>query len=289
MGGLGPEQPEDQREDDGKSVVFDGAPLPERLEILGAPVLTLAFAADQPVASVMVRLNDVAPDGSSLRVTYGVLNLTHRESHAEPRALRPGERTMARIRLNEIGHAFPPGHRLRVAISTAYWPIVWPTPKPVTLTVHAGETRLELPVRAPRPEDAPIRFGPAFTAPRTRRTVLRPGRAARGIERDLATGETLYTVLRDDGRSTIDAIGVTTELRKQMTYRIRDDDPTSARMAIEQSFLHAHSEWRTRIETRTVLACTGDTFIVEADLQAFDGDQRFFARSWTRSIPRDLV
>ena len=35
--GIGPERPLDQRVDDGRSICFDSEPLPERLEILGAP------------------------------------------------------------------------------------------------------------------------------------------------------------------------------------------------------------------------------------------------------------
>ena len=62
-GGLGPELPTDQRADDAWSLVFDGEPLGEALEILGAPVLDLDVAADQPVATLIARLCDVAPDG----------------------------------------------------------------------------------------------------------------------------------------------------------------------------------------------------------------------------------
>ena len=62
------------------------APLTQRMEILGAPELEIELAADKPVAQLCARLCDVAPDGSSRRVSYGVLNLTHRDGHAEPSA-----------------------------------------------------------------------------------------------------------------------------------------------------------------------------------------------------------
>src|SRR5882724_7977829 len=81
------EAPPDQRADDGCSLTFDSEPLRERLEILGAPVATLEVAADQPVALIAVRLNDVAPGGASTRVTYGLLNLTHRDGHEQPEPL----------------------------------------------------------------------------------------------------------------------------------------------------------------------------------------------------------
>src|SRR5690606_11426856 len=68
LGGIGPENPIDQRMDDANSLVFDGPPLAAPLEILGAPELSLELASDKPVAQLIARLNDVAPDGSVTRV-----------------------------------------------------------------------------------------------------------------------------------------------------------------------------------------------------------------------------
>ena len=141
----------DQRVEDAVSLTWDFEPLAEPVEILGHPQAFLELESDRPQALVSVRLCDVAPDGSSLLVTRGVLNLTHRESHEEPEALEPGRRYEITVPLDVIAHSFAAGHRLRVAVSPTYWPWAWPSPEPVTLTVHAG--RLELPVREPREED----------------------------------------------------------------------------------------------------------------------------------------
>ena len=80
----------DQREDDARSVVFDTPPLDQAIEILGAPTVELEIAADRPQANLIVRLCDVHPDGASLRVSYGVLNLTHRDSDKSPAPLCRG-------------------------------------------------------------------------------------------------------------------------------------------------------------------------------------------------------
>ena len=101
----------------------------------------LELAVDRPVALVAARLSDVAPDGAATRVSYGLLNLTHRESHEHPTALEPGRRYRVRLQLNDVAQAFPAGHRIRLALSTAYWPIAWPAPEPVTLTLYAGAER----------------------------------------------------------------------------------------------------------------------------------------------------
>ena len=109
---------------------------------------------------VAVRLCDVAPGGASTRVTYGVLNLTHRESHAAPKALKPGEFYQVKVQLNDCGHRFAAGNRIRVAVSTAYWPTVWPSPEAVTLTIRDGQSHIDLPVRAGGPDDSAVVSSP---------------------------------------------------------------------------------------------------------------------------------
>ena len=130
--GRGRDQADDQQEDDARSLTFETPPLDAPIEILGAPVVTLDVASDRPIANLVVRLCDVHPSGESLRVSYGVLNLTHRESHEQPALLAPGERYRVRIQLNDAGAVFPAGHKVRLAISTAYWPMIWPSPETAT-------------------------------------------------------------------------------------------------------------------------------------------------------------
>ncbi len=142
----------DQREDDGGSLVFTSPPITKPFEILGAPQVHLEFSSDKPQALVCVRLNDVAPDGSSTRVTVGLLNLTHRDSHEHAKPLTPGKTYKAVVDLDDIAHAFPKGHRIAVSISTVYWPIAWPSPELATLTITAGKSFLELPVRPKSPK-----------------------------------------------------------------------------------------------------------------------------------------
>ncbi|MGH3804930.1 MAG: CocE/NonD family hydrolase, partial [Pseudonocardiaceae bacterium] len=121
-----PDLPYDQREEDGGSLVFDTDEFTDRCEILGSPVVALEVAVNRPVAMVAVRLSDVAPDGRATRISYGLLNLTHRNGHDTPEPLVPGEHYDVHVRLNAMAQAVPPRHRLRIALSTSYWPLVWP-------------------------------------------------------------------------------------------------------------------------------------------------------------------
>jgi predicted acyl esterase len=172
--GRGRDQAGDQQEDDIRSLVFETPPLDTPIEIPGAPIVTLDVASDRTIANLVVRLCDVHPSGESLRVSYGVLNLTHRDGHEYPAMLVPAERYRVRIQLNNAGSVFPPGHKVRLAISTAYWPMIWPSPEKATLVIFAGT--LDLPQRPPRTTDATLLpFPGPESAPPEKPTIIRRG------------------------------------------------------------------------------------------------------------------
>ncbi|MCW5772887.1 MAG: CocE/NonD family hydrolase, partial [Rhodospirillaceae bacterium] len=290
------EMPIDQRPDDGRALIFDSQPLGEGLEILGAPLLDLVFDSDQPVAQAIVRLNDVFPDGTSSRVTYGVLNLTHRDSHADPSPLDPGRRYAARIRLNDIAHAFAAGNRLRIAISTASWPIVWPAPAAATLGVHTGLSALTLPVRPPRADDAALRpFEAPESGPGQPRSVLRPATLRRTFERDLPSGEIVYRIFNDggdfDGAALVkfDDIGLEAGFALLQRFRIGEADPLSAQAELVAHTLLRRGAWSAELRGRVALRATADNFVVTARLTAEEGGATMVERQWEEVIPRDLV
>jgi len=260
--GRGADQADDQREDDVQSLVFDSAPLDQTVEILGAPVLTLEIASDKPVATLIARLCDLRPDGESLRVSFGVLNLTHRDSHAEPTPLVPGQRYQVRIQLNDAGATFPTGHRVRLALSTNYWPMVWPAPEPATVTILGGT--LALPVRPARPESLPPLPAPE-SAPPERSRQIRPG------------------VMR------LDRIGLDVGNEWKFANDLKGDDPLSAVAEMSRITTIAREDWKVRVETSMRMSCTREAFLLKASIRAFDGATELCHRTWDRSIKRDLV
>lgn len=290
LGGIGPELPLDQRQDDAFSLVFDGAPLSVPLEILGAAVLDLRLSSDQPNLHLIARLSDVAPDGQVARVTYGVLNLTHRNGHEHPEPLEPGRPCRVTFALNDAGYRFGAGHRVRVAISTSYWPIVWPAPNTARLSIVPGSSCLSLPVRAADQPEKLVAFAPPSVVPPAQRTVLQPGEVRRIVAIDVGSGVESIEVLRDDGRSLIDDIGVETGFRKVLRYRIHPADPSSARAEADYEIIHRSARgWDTRVRTRSAIGCTAQYYLLEADIEAFEGEHRIFSRSWTERIPRDFT
>jgi hypothetical protein len=286
------EMPQDQRPDDGRSLTFDSAPLDERLEVLGAPLVELEIAADQPAALLVVRLNAVQEDGVSCLVTYGVLNLCHRGGHEWPEPLEPGAFYRVRVQLNDIAHACPAGCRLRLALSTCYWPIVWPSPQAAMLSVRTGSSVLHLPVRPPCAEDAALApFEEPVAAPSSLHKTLRRLPIRRSVEVDLVTNESVHTLHMGEfgaALTRIEPIDLDLGYTFLKRHRIAESDPLSAHTEIIQKTTMRRAGWAVRIECRSHLTATADNFQFGADIEAFEGDQLFAHRTWRLAIPRVL-
>ena len=288
--GLSGELPADQRPDDGRSVTFDTEPLEHRLEILGAPVLTLELASDRPSAMIAARLEDVAPDGASTLVTYGLLNLTHRQSHETPEPLTPGERYRVELALNDIAQAFPAGHRIRLALATSHWPIAWPSPELATLTLATAGCALSLPVREPSALDANLdEFMPAEQAEAEPVEITKEGGRNRTITEDPTTGVVTVTVHRERSSYYLPGIDLSFQAGTVEQYRITEGDPAATKVEIKSSWRLSRGDWSTRTDFATTVTCSADQFKVSASLTASEGSDQVAVRNWDRTIARHLV
>jgi uncharacterized protein len=289
-GDLETELPLDQEVDDARSLVFDSEPLTERVEILGFPTVDIDLAVDQPVALLAVRLCEVHPGGTSRKVSYGVLNLTHRDGHEHPEPLEPGKRYRVRVQLKNSGFAFKPGNRIRVSLAAANWYLVWPSPAPVVLTVYTGASTLTLPVRPPRPEDALLRsLGKPFDVPTSRVTVLKPDMLqTKQFLWDVGGSSLTITSEGGGGAQRLDAIGTVGSSKWKGISHIKDDDPTSARITHTQTWEFRRDDWRTRIETQLEVSVTSTDYVLRSVIYTYDDDKLFFTRSWDEKIPRVL-
>ncbi len=289
--GLDPDLPADQREDDGCSVVFETELLTKTIEILGAPVLTLQLSADRPNAFIVARLNDVAPDGASTRVTYGVLNLTHRTSHEFPEPLVPGETYEIRLQLNDVAQVFPVGHRIRIALSNTMWPLFWPSPELVTLTLKTEGSYLELPIRPPRETDQSLRpFDPPESAEPQVAEELEPPSYTRLVERDDVLSESRLTVVADTGMVRLTNLGWEHGSVSRQYYSIRDGDPNSAKIDLHWTmrFRRLDADLDVRTETRSGLTSTSTQFHFTAEMDVFEHEEKTYSRTWTKSFDREL-
>jgi putative CocE/NonD family hydrolase len=285
---LGPELPLDQRLDDGGALTFETPPLAADIEIFGAPELRLELAVDRPQANIAVRLCDVFPGGESTRATYGVLNLCHRDSHERPTPLKPGKSYKVRVVLDHVAYRFPKGHRIRVAISTAYWPLIWPSPEPVTLTLATGKSELDLPVRPKRREKLRPFPEPEGAPPASLRRIREPSNS-RNVEMDVATGEQVIRIVDDFGEAENLSHGLIAGSIGRELYRIRPDDPLSAAAEIHWTQTLRRGDWSVRTEAKSALRADREFFYVTGSVEAYEDGKLLHEKKWNSKIKRELV
>ncbi len=292
--GLGPDLSDDQRLDDAQSLCFDTEPLALPLGLLGEAELELDITSDQPQALLAARLCDVAPDGSSLRLSYGLLNLSHRDGDANPQLLVAGQTYRVRIALCGLAQVLPAGHRLRLALSTSYWPIAWPSPASATVTIRCGASVLRLPVRAPdtavdaalAPFAEPVGAPPVALQETRARATHHP---LDHIDASSPDGRVDLLRKRDRGAWRTTDTDVDYDTSGDLRFSVRPDDPLSAEQEITLTTTMGRAGWRIRTVAQTRIGCTADDFVLSARLQAWEGEDKVFERSWERQVPRDHV
>ena len=281
--------PNDQREEDGGSMVFDTEPLQEDMEILGAPTLELEITADKPIAQVAARISDVAPNGRATRVTYGLLNLTHRESFENPEPLEPGKTYKVSFNLNYIAEKFPAGNQIRLAISSSYWPLAWPPPEPARLTINLAGSKLTLPVRNNKLSDNHLRkLDKIERAREIPTTLLVPAKREWIVQHNLANNHVSLNVTNNDPLYRLDDIDWTIQkdVTEQYSYQNNNYDTLRGEVKSVRSFTREDSTLRAN--THTILTSTRTHFRIRATLDAYEGDTRIFSKTWDEKIPRSL-
>jgi len=139
----------DQRPSDEKSVPFQTSALEKDIAVLGMPEVRLHASPGSPLTNWFVRLEDLAPDGSTTLVTGGGLSGAQRGSRTAPSPTVVGQSYDLIIPLHFTSWVFPVGHRLRISVSNSLWPMIWPTPYSMTSHLRIplpGQTNLSLPV-----------------------------------------------------------------------------------------------------------------------------------------------
>ena len=261
---------------------FTFEPLEEPLDILGFPEVELTLESDRPEALVAVRLCAVAPDGSSLLITRGLLNLTHREGHDKVEPLERGRPYDVSVRLDAIGHSVPATRS--ACLSSSYWPWAWPSPEPVTLTLQDG--RLLLPVRPSRGARTAAVRAPEWGEPLAVETI-EPGRTSREHSHDNGTHEIAFE-WDVGGRRRLAEARTEMDDTSLTTYRITDGDPLSASVEARCSSTLARDSGA-RVDTHSAMSATASEFLVTQRLDAFEGDEQVYSRTWELVFPRDGV
>jgi len=283
----------DLRPEEALQPTFTSEPLDEPLDILGIAVAILAWESSVPVATAVVRLADVALDGTSAQVTAGILNLTHRESHESPAPLEPGAVTEVRVPFRSTAHRFLAGHRVRISVATAAWPIIWPSPEPAEHALHLGEpngSRLVLPTI---PLDGGSDAVPAV-AFKTSPAALREVGSYRGdpptwrVTHDVIDGS--VTVSSSEfGESTLPDGRTTLYTGERLEMTARDADPAHARMHNDVVYRLREAGSEILVEASGTTRSTATDFHMNVGLRVTLDGAPFFERGWLETISRRLV
>jgi predicted acyl esterase len=279
--------PPDQRAEDGMSVCVESEPLDAVAELLGFARVSFTVTSDEPLALAAVRLCDVGPDGASLLVTRGLINLAQRTSRAEPEPLVPGRPERVTVVLDAAGHRFGVGRRLRVGISPTYWPLAWPSPRAATLQI--ADVELELPLRR-RTDEVAQPFGPPVFPAKLEVEEITPGTGARRIERDLAVdAATLVFDWDMGGRQRLTESRIETEDTSTARYTIVEGDPLSGHVEVINTSSVGRGGWQTVARVRGEMTCDATHFHLVHELTVREGADEPFARTYRARIPRDHV
>ncbi|MEY9993446.1 hypothetical protein ABIE67_005478 [Streptomyces sp. V4I8] len=298
--------PPDQWEEDARSACFEFE-VGEETWVLGRPGVRLR--SEVPRGQVVARLCDMAPSGSSTLVTRGLLNLSARHGRDRVVPWEPGATEDVTFELNGIGHASPPGHRIRLAVSSAYWPWIWPQPDSAAgFGLEPAGSALELSVRAralgesgdeaadgtadgsaitfEEPEQAePLGVNPPVTPdePRPERLVVR----------DVAMGEWRLEVDSGYGGTRVYPDGLEFTEDALETYTINEADPLSARTRSDWSIRLHRPElaWDATVRTRSEISCDRHDFVrhyfVTSNEMIYpEGEEVLFHRTWEKRTPR---
>ncbi len=283
--GLNAEMPGDQRSDDGLSACFDGDVLGEPLDLLGAARVSLTVASDQPLGFVVARLCDVGPDGRSVRIAHGMLNLCHRDSRAEPAPMVPGQAVEVAFDLDQMAYRVAAGHRVRLALSNSYWPFVWPSPVAGVLSVTGGA--LDLPVH--RGSEAEWVPPEAEGARGWSHRVVRKTASVRRIETELLSGITALVVEEDGGDvENLDHALISGETMKER-WEVHPDDPLQARATQFWEQRLSRGDWAVRTVAEAEMTATATHLVMRASLTAWEGGVQVFNRQFHDEVPRRFV
>ena len=285
------DMPADCRIDAAGGLSFVTPPVEEHRAILGQPSVKLRVAADKPQGFVSALLIDEAPDGAQTLISRGFANLMHRHGDTDPQPVIPGEEMEITIPLHGTGYRIAAGHRLMLQIGSTYWPVLWPAPEPVTLTITPGASSLVLPFYQVDREAQR-----ALPEPQVQEkkgiTTVKEGAMERSVKTDLTTGEHITRFYIDGGvfgpvgKRRIDATGTVMSSISDRIYSIHPDDPLSARVSMDQECRFERENWNFTIRTTASMTADKTHFLINASVTCLNGDDVFHEVDWNHKIPR---
>ncbi|HEX2405338.1 MAG TPA: CocE/NonD family hydrolase, partial [Acidimicrobiia bacterium] len=274
----------DSTDDDAHSLTFETAPLEEQLEILGTPEIEVMVASDKPVGLVAARLLAVSPTDDGHLITRGSRNLAFPDDLSTPLPITPGTPTSVRFPLMATSAVLPAGWRLRLALSGADFPVVWPPGERFTLSLDPSDSKIRLPTVPVRGDESQVSIPVPSPLPQP------PGlededRGRAAVERVGST--TTYARHRYAKEVQPQRAGLTYVSDENWTVSVDDDDPSSTRARAEAESTMERPGWKVATRGSLELSGDSDSFYLVIHLTALLDDQVVFSRTWSETVPRE--
>jgi putative CocE/NonD family hydrolase len=283
----------DQRGTDAFSLVYDSQALAEDTEILGLPRAVLRVAATATRANWFVRLSDVAPDGTVTQVAGAAFNGSHRNSARDPEDIEPGEVFPLDIEMHFTSWIFPKGHRIRLSVNNAQWPMLWPTPYAMSTSLFLGGeggSHLVLPFVPPSKATAPDFLPPTESPKLAGFKSLDTGTSSgygeiSSVDRNPQTGEVTITATNSGAHR---YPWGTETYRETIEHRTSDAHP-------ENTAVRGTHRMEVTLEDRVLvweaeLSFTSDldNFYYRYTRRLEENGELVREKTWTDTMPRDF-
>lgn len=109
-------------------LTYTAVPVQAAVEIAGPVRVALHAASSAPDTDFAAILADVAPDGTSVFISHGIVRASYRNSLASPTPLKPHQPEPISIEMADVAHVLLPGHALRLIICSCLFPYYHPNP-----------------------------------------------------------------------------------------------------------------------------------------------------------------
>jgi hypothetical protein len=191
-----------------------------------------------------------------------------------------------KLRLDDIAMRIPKGHRLRISLSTSYWPLMWPAPEPATVTVYSGASAVHMPIRREIAGEVPLGWKPAESAaPVKQREIKAPWNKREVSVKD---GVTTLEIVDDFGAYEIEHIKLIHHGIGREWHSIKEGDPLSATMKTHWTEIRERGKWKVRTETYGELKATRTHWLIKGRVEAFEGTKKIFTKKFDEKIARKL-
>jgi hypothetical protein len=253
----------------------------------GKATLTLDLETDAPLKHLAVRINDVAEDGTSTRVVFAIRNLDLDDQLDAPQnGVKTGRKTVT-ITFQSTAYRVKAGHRLRLAISSSYWPLVWPAPESGGIKIVTGQLTLPIFQGAPAPLSQAL--PDPLDLPAEKSFELVTSAALERFDSTTDDGHRVSGWVQPYNELFYKQIQTAFGYNTKAEYEMFNQDVRTAKSRLQHRQLYKRPDGTAEIQCQLTTATDGSDFILEGSFSARWQEDEISSHTWNVRIPRGLT